>query len=149
MINKVFLIGRLGKDPVVKHFDNGGAIAEFSLATTESYKDKEGQWKEITDWHNIKVNNKFAAERAEKNLKKGMQVWIEGKIRTREYDDKDGNKRRTTEIIVENFRMLGAKDASEGGGGSSYSSSSSSNSNSSVNQESHAPASGADDDLPF
>ncbi len=150
MINKVFLIGRLGKDPVVKHFDNGGAIAEFSLATNESYKDKEGNWKDITDWHNIKMNNKFMAERAEKNLKKGMQVWIEGKIRTREYDDKDGNKRRTTEIIVENFRMLDRKDGSEGGGSSYSSSSASSSSNSSMNEESPATtSSAADDDLPF
>ncbi len=147
MVNKVFLIGRLGKDPVIKHFENGGAIAEFSLATNESYKDKDGNWKDITDWHNIKVNNKFAAERAEKNLKKGMQVWIEGKIRTREYDDKDGIKRRTTEIIVDNFRMLGSKEGGDGGSGN-YSSASNSN-NSSVNEEAPAASSAPDDDLPF
>ncbi len=145
MVNKVFLIGRLGKDPVIKHFDNGGAIAEFSLATNESYKDKDGNWKDITDWHNIKVNNKFAAERAEKNLKKGMQIWIEGKIRTREYDDKDGNKRRTTEIIVDNFRMLGNKEGSDSGSGN-YSST---NTGPSANEESPASTSAADDDLPF
>ena len=148
MVNKVFLIGRLGKDPVVKHFDNGGAIAEFSLATNESYKDKDGNWKDITDWHNVKMNNKFMAERAEKNLKKGMQIWIEGKIRTREYDDKDGNKRRTTEIIVDTYRMLDKKEGGGegGGGGGNYSSSQAS----SVNEESPATSSGAaDDDLPF
>jgi len=144
MVNKVFLIGRLGKDPVVKHFENGGAIAEFSLATNESYKDKDGNWKDITDWHNIKINNKFAAERAEKNLKKGMQIWVEGKIRTREYNDKDGNKRYITEIIVENFRMLGSKDGSEGGGGN-YSQSS----GSSISEEAPATTSAPDDDLPF
>ena len=144
MVNKVFLIGRLGKDPVVKHFENGGAIAEFSLATNESYKDKDGNWKDITDWHNIKINNKFAAERAEKNLKKGMQIWVEGKIRTREYNDKDGNKRYITEIIVENFRMLGSKDGSEGGGGN-YSQSS----GSSISEEATATTSAPDDDLPF
>ncbi|MFN8322131.1 MAG: single-stranded DNA-binding protein [Chitinophagales bacterium] len=143
MVNKVFLIGRLGKDPVVKHFQNGGAIAEFSLATTESYKDKDGNWKEITDWHNVKINNKFAVERAEKNLKKGSQVFVEGKIRTREYDDKDGVKRRVTEIIVETFRMLDKKDSSSGDGSSytpSYAPASEENTSSS-------PA--ADDDLPF
>ena len=143
MVNKVFLIGRLGKDPVVKHFENGGAIAEFSLATNESYKDKDGNWKDITDWHNIKVNNKFAAERAEKNLKKGMQVWIEGKIRTREYNDKDGNKRYITEIVVENFRMLGNKEGG-GDGGGSYNSSIGS-----ANDDAPATASAPDDDLPF
>ena len=146
MVNKVFLVGRLGKDPVVKHFQNDGAIAEFSLATTESYKDREGKWVEITDWHNIKLPNKFMAERAEKYLKKGSLVHIEGKIRTRSYDDKDGNKRYITEIITEQFRMLDRKlegGSSEGGG--NYSSSSTSSSN----QETPATTSAADDDLPF
>ena len=143
MVNKVFLIGRLGKDPVVKHFDNGGAIAEFTLATNESYKDKDGNWKDITDWHNIKINNRFAVERAEKNLKKGSQIFVEGKLRTREYDDKDGIKRRVTEIIVDTFRMLDRKDSS--GEGSTYTPSYS-NSNSNEDAPS-APA--ADDDLPF
>ncbi len=145
MVNKVFLIGRLGKDPVIKHFDNGGAIAEFSLATNESYKDRDGNWKDITDWHNIKIQNKFAAERAEKNLKKGMQVWIEGKIRTREYDDKDGIKRRTTEILVDAFRMLGAKEGgNESGGGFSSTASTTTG-----NEENSVSTSAPDDDLPF
>jgi single-strand DNA-binding protein len=109
MINKVILIGRLGKDPVVKHFQNDGAIAEFPLATTEAYKDKEGNWKEVTDWHNIKMPNKYMAERAEKNLKKGSQIFLEGKIRNRSYDDKDGNKRYTTDIKVDVLKMLGSK----------------------------------------
>src|ERR1700691_6526395 len=106
MINKVFLIGRLGKDPVIKHFQNDSAIAEFSLATSESYKDKEGNWKEVTDWHNISLPNKFMAERAEKSLKKGSLIYVEGKIRTRSYDDKDGAKRYITEIIAEKFNKL-------------------------------------------
>lgn len=142
MVNKVFLIGRLGKDPVVRHFENGNAVAEFSLATNESYKDKEGNWKEITDWHNIKLPNKFMAERAEKNLKKGSQIFVEGKIRTREYDDKDGNKRRITEIIVETFRMLDKRDGATGDVAVSSSSSSAS-------EEAPATASAPDDDLPF
>jgi single-strand DNA-binding protein len=147
MVNKVFLIGRLGKDPVVKHFSNDNAVAEFSLATKESYKDKEGNWKDITEWHNIKLPNKFMAERAEKQLKKGSQVFIEGKIRSREYE-KDGQKHRIVEIIAETFRSLDKKESSsyEGGGeGSSYSSSNSQSSN----QESPASTSAADDDLPF
>lgn len=147
MVNKVFLVGRLGKDPVIKHFQNDGAIAEFSLATTESYKDREGKWNEITDWHNIKINNKFMAERAEKYLKKGSLIHVEGKIRTRSYDDKDGNKRYVTEIIVEQFRMLDRKaEGGEGGGsGSSYSSSS----NTSYTEQAPASTPAADDDLPF
>lgn len=163
MINKVTLIGRLGKDPVVKHFQNDNAIAEFSLATTESYKDKEGKWQEITDWHNIKVPNKFMAERAEKNLKKGSMVYIEGKIRTRSYDDKDGNKRYVTEVVVEQFRMLdkrtdgqggggeynqgGGNNYSQGGGGGNYNQSQPAyDDRGGSNNNSSSPA---DDDLPF
>ena len=120
MVNKVFLIGRLGKDPVIKHFQNDSAIAEFPLATTESYKDREGKWVELTDWHNVKMPNKFMAERAEKYLKKGSQIFLEGKIRTRNYDDKDGNKRYVTEIVVETFRMLDKRtDGNTTGGGAS------------------------------
>lgn len=144
MVNKVFLIGRLGKDPVIKHFQNDNAIAEFPLATSESYKDKEGNWVEITDWHNVKLPNKFMAERAEKYLKKGSQIFVEGKIRTRNYDDKDGNKRYITEIIAESFRMLDKR--SEGGssseGGSNYP-------ETVVKNENTASGSAVEDDLPF
>jgi single-strand DNA-binding protein len=147
MVNRVILIGRLGKDPVIKHFQNDSAIAEFSLATNESYKDKEGNWKDITEWHNIKLPNKFMAERAEKQLKKGSQVFIEGKIRSREYDDKDGIKRKIVEIVAETFRSLDKRESS-GEGGGSYSSSSSS-STSSVSEQAPATTSAADDDLPF
>jgi len=146
MINKVILIGRLGKDPVVKHFQNDSAIAEFPLATTEAYKDKEGNWKEVTDWHNIKMPNKYMAERAEKNLKKGSQIFLEGKIRNRSYDDKDGNKRYVTEIIVETFRMLDRKQDGQGGSGESNSNFSSSGSN---YEAPAATGSAPDDDLPF
>jgi single-strand DNA-binding protein len=165
MINKVILIGRLGKDPVVKHFQNDNAIAEFSLATTENYKDKEGKWQEITDWHNIKIPNKFMAERAEKNLRKGSQVFIEGKLRTRSYDDKDGNKRYITEVVVEQFRMLdkrtdgqgGGGDYNQGGGnysqggGNNYNNNQGGGNNYSQNQPQYdnTSSSPADDDLPF
>ena len=83
MVNKVILVGRLGKDPVLKHFSNDNAIAEFSLATDDSYKNREGQKVEQTDWHNIKIPTKKQAEIAEKYLKKGSLVFIEGKIKTR------------------------------------------------------------------
>jgi single-strand DNA-binding protein len=144
MVNKVFLIGRLGKDPVIKHFENGGAIAEFTLATDDSYKDKQGNKVEQTDWHNIKITFPKLAEVAEKYLKKGSLVHIEGKIKTRSYDDKDGNKRYITEVVVEGFKMLdGKKDSGSGGG--NYSAPA----NSSVSEETRATTSAPDDDLPF
>lgn len=155
MVNKVFLIGRLGKDPVVKHFQNDNAIAEFPIATTESYKDREGKWVELTDWHNIKMPNKFMAERAEKYLKKGSLIHVEGKIKTRNYDDKDGNKRYVTEIVVEQFRMLdkrgdGSSDSSSGGGSGNYSSGGGNNySSQSANNDNSGSGSQMDDDLPF
>lgn len=153
MVNKVFLVGRLGKDPVIKHFQDGGAIAEFSIATSENYKDKEGIWKEVTDWHNIKLPNKFMAERAEKYLKKGSLIHVEGKIRTRSWDDKDGKKHYITEIIVDQFRMLDKKSdsgSSEGGTSGYQQQQQSSSSSSSVSEESPAASTTTvDDDLPF
>ena len=112
MYNKIILIGRLGKDPEIRKFSESSAIAEFPIATTENYKDKEGKWVEVTDWHNIKLPNKFMADRAEKSLKKGSMVFIEGKSKTRSFDDKDGNKRYITEVIAEIFRLLDKKDES-------------------------------------
>lgn len=110
MVNKVTLIGRVGKDAVVKHFDNGGVIAEFSLATDDSYKKKDGEKVEQTDWHNCKVTYGKLAEVAEKYVKKGMLLYVEGKIKTRSYDDKDGNKRYATEIVCDTFKMLSSKN---------------------------------------
>lgn len=144
MVNKVFLIGRLGKDPVIKHFENGGAIAEFTVATDDSYKDKQGNKVEQTDWHNVKITFTKLAEVAEKYLKKGSLVHIEGKIKTRSYDDKDGNKRYVTEVVAESFRMLDSKKDSSGGG-SNYSAPATS----SGSEQSPATTSAADDDLPF
>ncbi len=109
MVNNVTLIGRTGKDPVIKHFDNGGSIAEFSLATTEKWKNKQDEWQEETQWHLVKVNNKFAVERVEKSLKKGMQVYIEGKIKYRKYE-KDGAQHFITEISADKFYILEKKE---------------------------------------
>ncbi len=103
-VNKVILIGNLGKDADIIVFD-GIKKATFSLATTESYKNKEGQKIEHTEWHNIVCWNK-EAENAEKVLKKGMQVYIEGKIRSRQWDDKDGNKKYFVDIIADSFTVL-------------------------------------------
>lgn len=113
MANKVILLGRLGKDPVIKHFQNDSAIAEFSLATTDNYKDREGKWVDVTDWHNIKLPNKYLAERAEKNLKKGSLVFIEGKLKTRSYEDKDGVTKYVTEVVAERFELTDKKTDSQ------------------------------------
>ena len=147
MVNRVTLIGRLGKDPVIKHFSNDNAIAEFSLATDESYKNKEGQKVEQTEWHNIKIPTKGLAGIAEKYLKKGSLLYVEGKIRTRNYDDKDGNKKYITEIICESFKMLdgtGKKNSGDNEHQESHS-----QSQSSGNSGSQANNQNVDDDLPF
>jgi len=108
-VNKVILIGNLGKDPEVKYLDSGVAVANFSLATTESYKNKEGERVSQTEWHNI-VLWRGLAEITEKYLKKGNSVYIEGKIRSRKWEDKEGNTRYTTEILADNMTMLGKKE---------------------------------------
>lgn len=109
MVNKVILIGNLGKDPEIKRFDNGGVIARFPLATNENYMDKSGEWQTITDWHNIVLRGR-TAERAEKYLKKGNTIFIEGKIRTRKWQDANGNDHYTTEIIALSYRSIGNKN---------------------------------------
>lgn len=108
-LNKVILVGNLGKDPEVRHLEGGTAVASFSLATTESYKDKSGQRIDQTEWHNIVVWRGMA-EVAEKYLKKGMTVYVEGKLRTRSWDDKDGHKRYITEIVGDTFNILSKKE---------------------------------------
>ncbi|HSH64758.1 MAG TPA: single-stranded DNA-binding protein [Bacteroidia bacterium] len=108
-INKVILVGNLGKDPEVRHLEGGTAVANFTLATTEAYKDKNGQRVEQTEWHNIVVWRGLA-EIAEKYLKKGTTIYLEGKIRTRSWEDKDKVKRYTTEIVADTFTMLSKKE---------------------------------------
>jgi single-strand DNA-binding protein len=112
-VNKVILVGNLGKDPEVMTFDNGVKKASFSLATSESYKNKEGQRVDQTEWHNI-VLWRGLAEVAEKYLKKGNQVYIEGKIKTRSYEQ-DGQKKYITEIYGDNMTMLGRREEGSGG----------------------------------
>ena len=111
-VNKVILVGNLGKDPEVRYLDNGVAVANFSLATTENYKNKLGERVSQTEWHNI-VLWRGLAEVAEKYLKKGASVYIEGKIKTRKWEDKDGKTRYNTEILVDNMNMLGVKQPKE------------------------------------
>ena len=108
-VNKVILVGRLGKDPEVRHLESGAAVANFSIATSETYKDKQGNKQETTEWHNI-VLWRGLAEIAEKYLTKGNLVYIEGKLKTRNWQDKDGNTRYTTEVVGDNMTMLGSKN---------------------------------------
>ena len=107
-VNKVILVGNLGKDPEVRHLDTGVSVASFSLATTESYNNKQGERVNQTEWHNIVVWRGLA-DVAEKYLNKGNSVYIEGKIQTRKWEDKEGNTRYSTDIIAEKMTMLGSK----------------------------------------
>ena len=112
-VNKVLLIGNLGKDPEVRFTGGGQAVARFPVATSEVWNDREGQRQERTEWHNVVVWGK-QAETCGQYLQKGRQVYIEGSIRTRQYDDKDGNKRYITEIIAQNVRFLGGQGGGRG-----------------------------------
>lgn len=107
-VNKVILVGNLGKDPEVRHLDNGISVANFSLATTESYTNKQGERVNQTEWHNI-VLWRGLADVAEKYLKKGNSIYVEGKISTRKWEDKEGNTRYSTDIIADKMTMLGSK----------------------------------------
>ena len=107
-VNKVILVGNLGKDPEVRHLEGGVSVAHFTLATNEYYKDKQGNRVERTEWHNISAWRGLA-DMADKYLKKGQQVYIEGKLRTRQYQDKDQQTRYITEIIADEISMLGGR----------------------------------------
>ena len=124
-VNKVILVGRLGRDPETRYTGGGQAVANFSVATDESYKDKNGEKQKRTEWHKIVVWGK-QAEIAQQYLKKGSLIFIEGRIQSREWQDKEGQKRTSFEIVANNFRMLGGRSegaaaASAGGGASTRS----------------------------
>jgi single-strand DNA-binding protein len=149
-VNKVILVGRLGKDPEVRNLESGVAVANFTMATSESYRDKTtGEKKEITEWHNV-VLWRGLAEIAQKYLHKGDMIFVEGKLRTRSWE-KEGVTRYTTEIVGDNMTMLSTRGS--GGGGGSNSSYEGGNSGSSSyeksSQESFRPADNSTDDLPF
>lgn len=145
-VNKVILVGNLGKDPEVRALETGVKVARFSLATTESYKDRNtGERVDQTEWHNI-VLWRGLAEVSERYLKKGSQVYIEGKLQTRSYEDKDGVTKYSTEIVGQTMTMLGGR------GGDSSSSSPSSSSQAEESKSINTQAAAADDetnDLPF
>ena len=145
-VNKVILVGNVGKDPEVRHLDSGVAVANFPLATSESYTAKNGDKVTTTEWHNI-VLWRGLADVAEKYVTKGKQLYIEGRIRTRSYDDKDGNKRYITEIYGDVMQMLGTRDNNQSGD-------SSGNTENQANQqpniqEPDIDVPEGDDDLPF
>ncbi|MFT7613128.1 MAG: single-strand DNA-binding protein [Parvicellaceae bacterium] len=142
-VNKVILIGNLGKDPEVKYLEGGTAVANFSIATSETYKNKNGGLTTSTEWHNIVVWKKLA-EITEKYLKKGNKVYIEGKMRTRSWEDQDGNTRYSTEVVADNLTMLGGKNDN------TDSSNSKPEANNSVEKPKTDFAAGKEeDDLPF
>jgi len=114
MVNNVILVGRLGRDPETRYTSSGQAVCNFTMATDETYKDRAGERQKRTEWHRIVVWAK-QAEIAQQYLRKGSLIYLEGRIQTRQWDDKEGQKRSTTEIVANNFRMLGGRG--EGGAG--------------------------------
>lgn len=117
-INKVIIVGNLGKDPEVRTFQNGGKVCNFSVATSESWKDKQtGEKKEKTEWHSIAVFNEGLADVCEKYLRKGSKVYVEGKLQTRKWQDQSGNDRYSTEVVLQGFdAKMEMLDGKQGGG---------------------------------
>jgi len=142
-INKAILIGNLGKDPELRYTASGTAVASFSIATTERFKNRNGEQQERTEWHNIVAWGPLA-EICGKYLVKGKQVYIEGRIQSRSYDDRDGNKRYITEIVANEMKMLGRPGESSGGSGG-YGE----NQQTSGSTDSSGPSFNPDDDIPF
>lgn len=156
-VNKVTLIGNLGADPEVRYTANGSAVANIRLATAESWKDKgSGDMQERTEWHRVVFFSRLAEIVAE-YLKKGAQVYIEGRIQTRKWQDKDGNDKYTTEIVANEMQMLGGRGSGGGsGGGASNFDNNAGGSSGGSSRQANAPSSNAeppmddfDDDIPF
>jgi single-strand DNA-binding protein len=140
-VNKVILVGRLGKDPEVRNLDSGATVANFSMVTSETYKDKTtGERKEITEWHNV-VLWRGLADIAAKYLRKGDQVYIEGKLRTRSWE-KDNVTRYTTEVVGDNLTLIGNKQSTPSVGAPT-------NGNAPAPSQQDAPVDNGTDDLPF
>jgi single-strand DNA-binding protein len=125
-VNKVILVGNLGRDPEVRSFQNGGKVVNLRIATSENWKDRNtGERRERTEWHSVAIFNENLGRIAEQYLRKGSTVYIEGQLETRKWQDKDGQDRYTTEIVLRQFRgeltLLGGRDSGGGGGGGVYS----------------------------
>ncbi|PIQ21391.1 MAG: single-stranded DNA-binding protein [Cytophagales bacterium CG18_big_fil_WC_8_21_14_2_50_42_9] len=150
-INRVILVGNLGKDPEIRHTEGGIAVARFPIATSETFKDKAGNKQERTEWHNI-VAWRGLAEVAEKYMKKGQSIYVEGKIRTNSYQDKEGIQRYSVEIVADNITMLGGRGESAGNTQEAGSNNSRDNGNAGKANMTASTASAFDnepDDLPF
>jgi single-strand DNA-binding protein len=146
-VNKAILVGNLGRDPELRQTPNGQSVVNFTLATSENWTDKSGERQERTEWHRIVVWGR-TAEMCNQYLSKGRTVYIEGRIQTREWEDKDGNKRYTTEINAQTVQFIGPRqDGGGGSGGSSYSGGSYSGGQSSGPDMDPGPP--VDDDIPF
>jgi single-strand DNA-binding protein len=152
-INKATLIGNVGKDPEVKFLPSGAAVANFTLATSERFKDKGGEFQERTEWHNLVAFQRLA-EIVRDYVKKGSKLYVEGRIQTRSWDDKDNQKHYKTEIVINDLVLLSGRG--EGGESGGYARSSSSSSTASYDQRQPAPADDlvqsteiTDDDIPF
>lgn len=147
MVNRVILVGNLGKDPEIRTLENGAKVAKFSIATNENYKDKAGQWQTQTEWHDI-VAWRSLAERAESSLEKGSTVYLEGKLSTRTWQDQNGNNRRTTEVVSNYFRIINRQSSGGSGGTNTFPAA---NDEPTTNTHSNNPPATdqADDDLPF
>lgn len=152
-VNKAILVGRLGRDPETRYTSGGQAVCNFSVATDETYKDRNGERQKRTEWHKIVVWGK-QAEIAQQYLRKGSLLFVEGRIQTRQWDDKEGQKRTSTEIVATNFRMLGGRgDGAAAGAGAGAAASGGASHNDS---DMHVPAGEempasevSDEDIPF
>ena len=148
-VNKAILVGRLGKDPETRYTSGGQAVCNFTMATDETYKDRSGERQKRTEWHRIVVWGK-QAEIAQQYLRKGSLIFLEGRIQSRQWDDREGQKRTTVEIVANNFRMLGGRGDNAGSGSGAPSTSG--------DADIHAPSAGqeetpapevSDEDIPF
>ena len=157
MINRVTLIGNLGRDPEVRRLDNGVAVAKFSVATNENYKNKAGEWQTQTEWHDV-VCWRQLAERAERDLKKGKLVFIDGKLTHRKYQDKEGNDRYITEVVANTYRLLEKRENNGNNFSSSFPTANDAPATATttsnaptpvVSETSSGDQSAAEDDLPF
>jgi len=144
-VNKVILVGNCGKDPETRYMPSGGAVTNVSIATSESWKDKQsGETKERTEWHNIVFFNRLA-EIVGEYVRKGSQIYVEGALRTRKWQDKNGQDRYTTEVVASEMQMLGSRQS----GGDSYAPAQSSSQSSQPQPAAAVVEDGFDDDIPF
>ena len=150
-VNKVILVGRLGRDPETRYTSGGQAVCNFSVATDESYKDRNGERQKRTEWHKIVAWGR-QAEIAQQYLKKGSLVYIEGRIQSRQWDDKEGQKRTSYDIVATNFRMLGGRaDAAAAGAGPAHPAAASADAEPPApsDEAAHTGPEISDDDIPF